>query len=162
MCVSSASTMAASTPVKYQDKQLFHVGNQFMLYVQKWNGKARIHLRQFDMDPKGERIYPTKMGLSFSSDEFNTFKTLTPEILQHVQNTSDQIEEEYNKLVPPSSSSSSSTEEDESLEAKKRKFFNWTELCFSEAWKSTKMTVLFDCVSFCFILSVVWCRHFYM
>ena len=80
-------------PVKVGDDTLYHVGNQFMVSVQKYNQAVRLNVRKYFYDQKSDTIKPSRVGLSLRKEDIEVVCQLPDDTLKKNKLVQAQLEE---------------------------------------------------------------------
>lgn len=67
----------------YTFQERFDLGNNRFVIVNRYNGAILIHIRQFEKF--GEKLYPTKQGITLNTQQFRFFIDILDEINRDVQ-----------------------------------------------------------------------------
>lgn len=120
-------------PVRVGEDELFHLGDQYMVSVQKYNNAVRLQIRKYIFDKSRQTIRPTKEGISLRPVDIPILMSLPDDAIKKLKTVKAELEskaEELEKEVHATkrgSSSSGATDkaEEAEREAKKRFFPEW-------------------------------------
>ena len=119
-------------PVRVGEDELFYIGDQYMVSVQKYNNVVRLQIRRYFFDKSKQTIRPTKEGISLRPVDIPILMSLPDDAIKKLKTVKAELEckaEELEKEVRATkrgSSSSGATDKAEEAEAEgeaKKKFF---------------------------------------
>ena len=119
-------------PVNVGGVDLYHIGDQYMVSVQKHNDAVRLQIRKYFVDKSKQTIRPTKEGISLRPVDIPILMSLPDDAIKKLKTVKAELEskaEELEKEVRATkrgSSSSGATDKAEEAEAEreaKKRFF---------------------------------------
>lgn len=123
-------------PVKIGEDDLYHIGDQYMVSVQKYNNVVRLQIRKYFFDKSKQTIRPTKEGVSLRPIDIPVLMSLPDDTIcklktvrRELEAKADELEKEVKATKRGATSgSSSSSNGDKSEDAEherevKKKFF---------------------------------------
>ena len=109
-------------PVTVGEETLYHIGDQYMVSVQKYQQTVRLQIRKYFFDRKQETIRPTKEGISLRTEDIEVLTNLPDDTITKIKSVKSQLLDRAKELAP-TPARSSKEEDDSAVAAKKRKFF---------------------------------------